>query len=183
MGITAQVVPLSCTTRKGTGPYHLSNHKTVSSHEVTCLGHPKATLSHLRAICTCVPVAPLGSGLRLYAVHRPWHLRPTFVDLGPRHARVAGSAKKEQNWHLPMEEVPEAKESQRYQAPWTQPAANRLRETVMVLLDQRQEPPTSGLAPIPELADQIFCIRGVSQPPHLQTPRPDGQPMQSPSAP
>lgn len=38
----------------------------------------------------------------------------------------------------------------------SQPAANRLRETVMVLLDQRQEPPTSGLAPIPELADQIF---------------------------
>lgn len=40
-------------------PYQFSNHKTVSSHEVTCLGHPKATLSHLCAICTCVPVAPL----------------------------------------------------------------------------------------------------------------------------
>lgn len=26
--------------------------------------------------------------------------------------------------------------------------------------------PLSGLAPIPELADQIFCIRGVNQPPH-----------------
>lgn len=126
------------------------------------------------------------STLSLYAVHLPWHLVQHLLTWG-HDTRAWRELPRKDSIDICQWKNTRSQRNHgdtKLHGRYFPPAANRLREMVMVLLDQRQEMPPFRTSAHPGTCRPDF-LHPRRQPTstHLQTPRPDGQPMQSPSAP